>query len=67
LIAALEKNPTRTGVKEALSSSNFSAPGAGGAVQFLTTGDRRNSVNLVIIIPNRDSRSHTGYHFELLP
>jgi branched-chain amino acid transport system substrate-binding protein len=66
-IAALEKNPTRTGVKEALSSPNFSVTGAGGAVQFLTTGDRRDSVNLVPIIPNRNSRSRTGYDFEPLP
>ena len=67
LIAALEKNPTRTGVRETLSSPNFSTPGASGAVQFLTTGDRRNSVKLVTIIRNRNSRSRTGFDFELIP
>lgn len=64
LIAALERNPTRSGVQQALSSSDFSASGASGAVRFLPSGDRNTSVQLVKIVPG--TRSRTGYDFEPL-
>ncbi len=64
LIAALEQNPTRSGVQQALSASNFSAMGASGAIRFLPSGDRTSPVQLVKIVPGK--RSRTGYDFEPL-
>lgn len=64
LIAALESNPTRSGVQQALLSADFSASGASGAVRFLPSGDRNASVQLVKIVPG--TRSRTGYDFEPL-
>ncbi|TVP64446.1 MAG: receptor ligand binding family protein [Nodularia sp. (in: Bacteria)] len=65
LITALESNPTRSGVQQALSSSNFSTMGASGAVRFLASGDRNAPVQLVRIVPGK--RSRTGYDFEPIP
>ncbi|MBD2513629.1 amino acid ABC transporter substrate-binding protein [Nostoc sp. FACHB-973] len=62
LIAALERNPTRSGVQQALLSSDFSASGASGTIRFLPSGDRTAPVQLVKIVPG--SRSRTGYDFE---
>ncbi|MDZ8028936.1 MAG: ABC transporter substrate-binding protein [Nostoc sp. DedQUE11] len=62
LIAALERNPTRSGVQQALLSSDFSATGASGTIRFLASGDRTAQVQLVKIVPG--SRSRTGYDFE---
>ncbi|MBH8576878.1 amino acid ABC transporter substrate-binding protein [Nostocaceae cyanobacterium CENA369] len=62
LIAALKRNPTRSGVQQALSSSDFSANGASGTIRFLTSGDRNAPVQLVKIVPG--TRSRTGYDFE---
>lgn len=63
LIAALQQNPTRSGVQKALSSPNFSAKGASGVVKFLPTGDRNSPIQLVKIIHDENSRSGTGYDF----
>ncbi|MEH1817882.1 MAG: ABC transporter substrate-binding protein [Nostoc sp.] len=62
LIKSLERNPTRSGVQEALASSDFSASGASGTIRFLPSGDRNAPVQLVKIVPG--SRSRTGYDFE---
>ncbi|MEH2048170.1 ABC transporter substrate-binding protein [Nostoc sp.] len=62
LIKSLERNPTRSGVQEALASSDFSASGASGTIRFLPSGDRNAPVQLVKIVPG--SRSGTGYDFE---
>ncbi|MEH2351531.1 MAG: ABC transporter substrate-binding protein [Nostoc sp.] len=62
LIAALKLNPTRSGVQQALVSSDFSATGASGTIRFLASGDRNAPVQLVKIVPG--SRSRTGYDFE---
>ncbi|MFN6463277.1 MAG: ABC transporter substrate-binding protein [Nostoc sp. DedVER02] len=62
LIAALERNPTRSGVQQTLASSDFSATGASGTIRFLASGDRNAPVQLVKIVPG--SRSRTGYDFE---
>lgn len=64
-IAALELNPSREGVQQALTSSNFSATGATGAIRFLASGDRNAPVQLVKIAPG--TRSRTGYDFVPLP
>ncbi|MEI1377706.1 ABC transporter substrate-binding protein [Nostoc sp. UHCC 0926] len=62
LIEALKRNPTRSGVQQALFSSDFSATGASGTIRFLASGDRNAPVQLVKIVPG--SRSNTGYDFE---
>lgn len=61
LIAALQRNPTRSGVQQALSAPDFSPTGASGLVRFLPSGDRNATVQLVKIVPG--SRSGTGYDF----
>ncbi|MBW4506692.1 MAG: ABC transporter substrate-binding protein [Scytonematopsis contorta HA4267-MV1] len=63
LIAALQKNPTRSGIQQALSSPDFSAMGASGAIRFLESGDRNTSVQLVKIEAKKSSRSNTGFDF----
>lgn len=65
LIAALERNPTRSGIQQTLVSANFSTTGASGNIRFLPTGDRNAPVQLVNIALG--SRSHTGYDFIPLP
>ncbi len=65
LIAAIERNPSRTGVQQALSASNFSTTGAAGAIQFLPSGDRNQAIQLVTIKPG--SRSGFGYEFIPVP
>ncbi|MEH2142794.1 ABC transporter substrate-binding protein [Nostoc sp.] len=62
LIEALKRNPTRSGVQQALFSSDFSATGASGTIRFLASGDRNAPVQLVKIVPG--SRSGTDYDFE---
>lgn len=62
LITALEHNPTRSGVQQALSSSEFSANGASGVIRFAGSGDHKAPVQLVRIITG--SRSRTGFDFE---
>ena len=62
LIEALKRNPTRSGVQQALFSSDFSTTGASGTIRFLASGDRNAPVQLVKIVPG--SRSRTGYDFE---
>ncbi|WP_414563205.1 MULTISPECIES: ABC transporter substrate-binding protein [unclassified Anabaena] len=64
LIVALERNPTRSGVQQALASSDFAALGASGAIRFLPSGDRNAAVQLVQIVTG--NRSRTGYDFEPL-
>ncbi|MBD2386806.1 ABC transporter substrate-binding protein [Cylindrospermum sp. FACHB-282] len=64
LIAALESNPTRSGIQQALSSPSFFTTGASGAIRFLASGDRNAPVQLVKIIPG--NRSRAGYDFQPL-
>jgi branched-chain amino acid transport system substrate-binding protein len=64
-IAALERNPSRSGIQQALTSSEFSTTGASGAIRFLTSGDRNAPVQLVKIVPG--TRSGTTYDFEPIP
>ncbi|MBW4489404.1 MAG: ABC transporter substrate-binding protein [Trichocoleus desertorum ATA4-8-CV12] len=65
LIAGLQRNPTRAGVQQTLSSSDFSTTGASGTIRFLPSGDRNASVQLVKIVPGQ--RSGTGYDFVPVP
>ncbi|MEB3181518.1 MAG: ABC transporter substrate-binding protein [Nostocaceae cyanobacterium] len=61
LITALERNPSRGGVKQALLAPDFSTIGASGKINFLPSGDRNGTVQLVKIV--RGERSRTGYDF----
>lgn len=65
LIAGIGRNPTRSGVQKALSASDFSALGAGGAIRFLPSGDRNQAVQLVKIV--KGSRTSFGYEFVPIP
>lgn len=65
LIAALESNPTRAGVQQALSSSDFAATGASGTIRFLPSGDSNAPVQLVKVVPG--GRSGTGFDFVPVP
>lgn len=64
LISALERNPTRSGVQQAFTSSDFSPSGASGTIRFLPSGDRNAPVQLVKIVPG--TSSGTGFDFEPL-
>jgi branched-chain amino acid transport system substrate-binding protein len=63
LIAALERNPTRIGIQQALSSPEFSTTGASGTIRFLASGDRNAPIQLVQIVSKNPSRSGTGFDF----
>ncbi|MEG4630503.1 ABC transporter substrate-binding protein [Microcoleus sp. AR_TQ3_B6] len=63
LIAGLERNPTRTGIQQALSASDFSATGASGPIRFLPSGDRNRAVQLVTVKPG----NRTSYGYEFVP
>ncbi|MEG4005905.1 ABC transporter substrate-binding protein [Microcoleus sp. Pol11C1] len=63
LIAGLGRNPTRTGIQQALSASDFSANGASGSIRFLPSGDRNRAVQLVTVKPG----SRTSYGYEFVP
>ncbi|NMG19096.1 ABC transporter substrate-binding protein [Brasilonema bromeliae] len=62
LIDAIEKNPTRSGVQQALLSPKFKTTGASGDIEFLPSGDRKNAkVELVQICTTKNSS--TPYKF----
>jgi branched-chain amino acid transport system substrate-binding protein len=63
LIAGLQRNPSRTGVQQALSASDFSATGSSGDIRFLPSGDRNRAVQLVTIQPGK----RTSFGFEYVP
>lgn len=67
LIAALgrDPNPTRASVKQALSAANFSATGASGTIKFLSSGDRKSSMQLVEVRPSKSPGN--GYEFVPVP
>ena len=62
-MGALKKqsNPTREAVQAALRSTDFSAQGASSAIQFLPSGDRNSSIQLVTV--TQGNRSGFGYDF----
>jgi branched-chain amino acid transport system substrate-binding protein len=63
LIAALKRRPTRSGIQQALSASDFSAIGSARTIRFLSSGDVNSPVQMVRISPANPSRSGTGYDF----
>jgi eukaryotic-like serine/threonine-protein kinase len=62
---ALRLNPSRSGIRSALSSPNFQAKGICEPVRFLPSGDRNAKVQLAKVLPGR--QSGTGYDFTALP
>ena len=67
LIAAIGRNPSRSGVQQALSASDFSATGAAGGIQFLPSGDRNQAVQLVTIQPSKPGEQRTPFGYEFVP
>jgi branched-chain amino acid transport system substrate-binding protein len=65
LITGIERNPTRIGVQQALSASDFSATGAAGDIKFLPSGDRNRAVQLVTVKAGK--RTSFGYEFLPVP
>ncbi len=63
LIAAIQANPTRAGIQQALADPDFVAEGAAGEVRFLQSGDRDTPIQLVRVVQADESRSGTGYDF----
>lgn len=63
LAQAIQLNPTRQGIQQALSSSEFSFTGASGKVKFLPSGDLDKAVELVEVKPG----SRTGYGVDFVP
>ena len=61
LIAAMENNPTRVGVRQALTAPSFSVDGASGTIDFLPSGDRSATVKLVRLVSS--PRDKYGYNF----
>lgn len=66
LVQAMKKAPTRAGIQTALAQSNFAATGSTGDIRFLPTGDRRGSVYLVTVAPEKTGKK-TRYNFKPLP
>lgn len=69
LITGIQEQPSRSGVQQVLSASNFSAEGATSVIKFLPSGDRNQAVQLVEVQPGNPSaaRSGVGYDFVPLP
>lgn len=65
LISALksQQNPTRSSVQSALISRDFQAMGATDSVNFLPSGDRNTSVQLVTVVEGNRS----GYNYDFVP
>ena len=64
LMAGIGRNPSRSGVQQALSAADFSAAGAAGDIKFLASGDRNQAVQLVTIQSGSNS---FGYEFVPVP
>jgi branched-chain amino acid transport system substrate-binding protein len=61
LIAALKKTPTRAGVQQALSATDFQAEGSTGQVKYMPSGDRSAGIQLVQVAPG--NKSKLGFDF----
>ena len=61
LITAIENNPTRVGVRHALTAPSFSANGASSTINFLPSGDRLATVQLVRLVSS--PKDKYGYSF----
>ncbi|MEG3847474.1 ABC transporter substrate-binding protein [Microcoleus sp. herbarium19] len=62
-VSAIDRSPTRQGIQEVLSASDFVAKGATGPIRFLPSGVRNMPVQLVKVHRANPSRSGTGFDF----
>ena len=63
LIAAIDRSPTRIGIREVLSNSHFSVPGANSQIRFSSSGDRFTGIQLVKIQPSNNN----SFSYEFAP
>ena len=63
LIAGLKENPTRQGIQEVLSASQFTVAGASGEISFLPSGDRNQKPQLVRV----QSGNNSGFGYDFAP
>jgi branched-chain amino acid transport system substrate-binding protein len=61
LVEGVKRNPSRSGVRDALVAADFAPQGATGVVRFRTSGDRVQKVQLVTVQPG--TRSGSGFDF----
>ncbi|MEL6248633.1 MAG: ABC transporter substrate-binding protein, partial [Cyanobacteria bacterium J06627_15] len=61
MAAAIAQSPTRTGIQQALSQSDFEVAGADRPVKFFANGDRNQATQLVYVVPGE--RSGFGYDY----
>lgn len=61
LIEGLSRDPSRQGIQQALSEPNFEVEGATGIIRFLSSGDRNQPMQLVVVEPG--SRAGLDYDF----
>jgi branched-chain amino acid transport system substrate-binding protein len=64
IATALQQNQTRQGLRDTLSSPDFSTQGASGTIQFLPSGERQIAPGIgVLVRVQPDPRSPEGYDF----
>lgn len=56
LIAAIQKAPTRNGIRATLSTANFTTIGAVNSVSFTPNGDRETSIALMRVAPTKSGQ-----------
>jgi branched-chain amino acid transport system substrate-binding protein len=61
LIEGLSRNPSRQGIQQTLSEPNFEVEGATGTIRFLSSGDRNQPMQLVVVEPG--GRAGLDYDF----
>lgn len=66
IVAALQQDPTRSGVQRALANPNFAAEGAEGKFSFMPSGDRQGNIHLITVSPIQTG-GLTSYRFQTLP
>jgi ABC-type branched-subunit amino acid transport system substrate-binding protein len=68
LITAIQKSPTRNGIRTTLSKPDFIAKGAIQSFSFSTEGDRETKIALVKVTPTRStSKNKAGQQYEFQP
>ena len=63
LIAGIKSNPSRQGIQQTLSQSQFVTKGASGLIRFLPSGDRNYKPQLVEV----QSGNNSGFGYEFVP
>lgn len=63
LLEAIARDPSRSGIQQALVASDFQVSGASGTIRFLPSGDRNQSLQLVEVQPG----DRTGFGYDFVP